>query len=250
MFTLPDWFSKHPEVVQDVGKLLTAATISGAGLATDNATLILGSMLVSPFGARIKGVSEAIAGHEGKTLNFVLPELGQIVLYIALCVIVGLISSAAMDPKKTVFNKSKSDDGFDFGHELEVRGNYSGGGQFLIAFMIGLLGGILIHSGHASDSVGVGLATSLLPPCVAAGMYMQMTTFTDDEISTLDNGPGHASSPTKKELWERAGVAFGTVAINIASMVAGATVARLLQPKVATLTMERVAAPSAPSAHS
>lgn len=186
-------------------QIITAATMAGAGLATDNASIILGAILVSPIGHTLKRLSQTPSWFDVATL------LG----YVVVCVAVGAASGVAMDPRTTVFDQNPdAEHGLALGHELESRGTSKRGAEYAIAALIGFMGGVMLNSrAQFTSAAGIGLSTCLLSPCVAAGMYLALSAYTH---------------PARRELQGRAAVASGVFATHVAAVMVGCVVARLL----------------------
>ena len=216
------------EVAKRFGKnaiLVTgAASFAAAGLALNNTTMVIGSMLVSPIGKQlILMVTEALNNDIGNTntcesaikigdartttVSRVAARILTLCLYVLTCFVVGVI--AAQASKADVIDSDDDGDtyGLKLGSELRSRGD-----PVHWAFaMVGFAAGVVLVVGDTLPAVGVGVATALLPPLVSSGMYYGYRTAT-------------TKADQRQELLSRSHRAMQTFLINCLSIVVGVSV--------------------------
>lgn len=140
--------------------LIFSSSIAAIGLATNSATVIIGSMLLSPFGGMILYLG---SGYKNVSIrNDALKILG---LSTVVSVLVGFMFGFFFRKIK------KSDYPSD---EMRARGEKYG---LIWGFVIALFAGYLlstdtIHGDSVTTVIGIGIATSLLPPLIVSGMYL------------------------------------------------------------------------------
>ena len=147
-------------------QLILASIMCSMGFITDSGTTIIGSMLVSPVGGLIISiVQKIILKKEGVKKN-TGTWIGLILATIFFPIVIGalseFLSNAKAEPLKVV----------EAGKELQGRANSNTSLFFLSALVIAIVCGSMFGIIDTGGMVGIGIATALLPPLVAQGMYI------------------------------------------------------------------------------
>lgn len=155
--------------------LVLAALLAAGGLATHTRELVIGSMLVSPFFVPIINMNKKGIGAK-KVANNILILLASA----AGCVLIGHIFGRFFPSPETESKK------------MIVGWNRSSTIGTVIAYLVPILSGIVIAVADKSQNivpmVGVGIAISILPPLVNAGIYSSETDKWDETIQSLKFG--------------------------------------------------------------
>ena len=197
--------------------LIGASLIAGVGLATNSATMVVSSMLVSPLMGPILAVTFGAATRDCKMLlrGLVNNAIGCAITLV-LGFVMGLIFAPVFAPRygwPTV--------------EMSSRGdalNLAIGIVFAIAS--GLVVGVAVTGGGVNALVGTAISASLLPPVANAGMLVAYAAVGPYTVPLLDKSvtdttdSALATTGSRVALIQMAALSFALFLMNFAIIVA------------------------------
>jgi uncharacterized membrane protein len=157
-----NFYSNIPYVV-------VASIVAYIGLAKNDSTIIIASMLLSPLGGQI--IRSAIGILKSNAEQFSIGIINHL-LYVVLIFIIGFVLGLILDEKTTMGKKNNGSENI----EMMGRGTWTDSTQNIIfSVLLAVLSGILLSlSANNEDSsvmVGIGIGAALLPPIVNSGMF-------------------------------------------------------------------------------
>lgn len=146
--------------------LIIACFMSAIGLDTNNKTMLIGSMLVSPFSIPFLKFIKNIFDDKYNNLNL----LSELLIFIIVSFLVGFIYG-----KFNIYNVPIVKTINDTNEEIEILSNSK---YYLHTFIYSIISGIVIYlsfnkmkkSYNLINLAGVSIGLSLLPPLVNSGM--------------------------------------------------------------------------------
>lgn len=145
--------------------LVVLASLVGAiGLAKNDASILIASMLFSPLGSQI--IRSSIGFINGNTQQIYLGIVNHL-LYVGIIVFIGYLVGLFVPEISN--NK-----------ELVDRGTWTDSTSGIVfTIFLAILSGILLamvsKNNDASIMVGIGIGASLLPPLIACGMFLSFS---------------------------------------------------------------------------
>lgn len=187
-------------------QLVLASIVSGLGMTTDSETTIIGSMLISPIGGVIIDFAD-ITNHnetDDKKKKKIFRKIIECLLIpFVIGYFIGLITGAFRKDHSELYSYNA----------LNARGYglYKDPQYLAISATIAACGGAAIETitkGGDTPAIGVGIATALLPPIVAAGFISGM-------ISVgYGNGPQYSEEDKHYFSGQAVGFALCNFAVN------------------------------------
>jgi uncharacterized hydrophobic protein (TIGR00271 family) len=155
--------------------LIIACFMSAIGLETNNKTMLIGSMLVSPFSIPFLKFIKNIFDNKYNNLNL----LFELLIFIIVSFLFGFIYG-----KFNIYNIPNFKTNNDTNKEIE---NLSNSKYYLHTFIYSIISGIVIYlsfnkmkkSYNLINLVGVSVGLSLLPPLVNSGMLFSRNNESD-----------------------------------------------------------------------
>ena len=151
-------------------QLATASVVCSVGFATGSSTILIGSMLVSPIGGIVIDAANQISGSVSERSS---PQ-AKLLSLLRLMVVPFTTGLATGIVKKPEDNRALMGMGQGL-RESPV--------HLVASFIVATCGGIAVKSAagdNPAPGIGVGIATSLLPPLTAAG-YISGRVLADDK---------------------------------------------------------------------
>mmetsp|Transcript_31864 Transcript_31864/g.48483 ORF Transcript_31864/g.48483 Transcript_31864/m.48483 type:complete len:429 (+) Transcript_31864:29-1315(+) len=163
--------------------LLVASIIAGLGLASDSATTIIASMLVSPIMGPVVGMAYGATIYDWRLFRVALKtEIISLIVCILSGALIGLVTGTtalgSLWPTQEMFNRA-------------LWSNLFVG--LPIAFVSGLGVAVGLLDEQTSSLVGVAISASLLPPAVNCGILWVAQLFKEADI--LGNDPMEITNP-------------------------------------------------------
>lgn len=172
-------------------QLTIASLICSIGFLTNSETVVIGSMLISPVGGAILGMLDPTKNRIRRSFDAPV----RLLIAVSICVFTGFIIGVCVPMTgKEEENETTS--------VVQGRGKALAMNPWLLlsGSVVALLGGLLFNYKNMATSIGLGIATALLPPLVAAGFYL-----------------GRMSSKYKKMIYsgKDVGFAFANFSCNV-----------------------------------
>jgi uncharacterized membrane protein len=149
--------------------VVVASIVAFIGLAKNDSTIIIASMLLSPLGGQIIRSSIGILKSNATQLS-----IGMVnhLLYVFLIFIIGFVLGLILDEKTTMGEKEDGPQNT----EMMNRAIWTNSTQNIIfSLLMAMLSGVLLslaaNNEDSSVMVGLGIGASLLPPVVNSGMF-------------------------------------------------------------------------------
>jgi uncharacterized membrane protein len=164
--------------------VIVASLVAYIGLAKNDSTIIIASMLFSPLGSQIIRSAFGIMNHNGEQFSI---GLVNHLLYVLLIFFIGFGLGLILDEKSTM---GAIDDKKNANKEMLGRGTWTDSIQNIIfaVFLASLSGILLAIASQKEDSsvmVGIGIGASLLPPLVNSGMFAAFAAKGDKKYNYL-----------------------------------------------------------------
>lgn len=162
--------------------LIASNVIASMGMIDDNVSVVIGSMLVAPFGSYILDVYNR--ANTSSRMNSVLVLIAASIVSVAIGYIVQTLRfwwsrnyGRGSDKKYYIdiaFDESSISD------QLKDRTTQNRARTLSINFIIGLMAGIVLDEmkGESIAIAGAGIAAALVPPLVSSGMFLKYYTDT------------------------------------------------------------------------
>ena len=139
--------------------IILASIISGAGLLTNNVAVVIGSMLISPFGEPIQNIA---TGSRSEVVSAIL----EIIFGSVVAILTGYIIGSFYEK----YNKSPIEETPEMISRIHWKSHtYL---NVLIAAIAGLIAVIANRTMNISIIIGVAMAISILPAFVDGGLYL------------------------------------------------------------------------------
>ena len=161
----------HFTLLKHFLKIFAAGLISGIGLGTDNDTTVIGSMLISPLSEPLTNFIYYLYSSDKKLYI----HLYYFILDIILLFITGIIIGKSFE---YLYIKYKKDETILKNYPNDTMYGRTGPVSIITSGIIACVAGILIFNSFFSQDltylIGIGIATSFLPPIVNSGMFFSI----------------------------------------------------------------------------
>lgn len=151
-------------------KLIIAGIIAAIGLATNSGTTIVGSMLISPLGDPLSRIIFYFYSVK-KSKKFLAEHLYYFIIDVIILFIIGMLFGRIFD---FLYKKYEHDDDILREFPTDEMYNRTGIVNIISSGIVAFLAGILLFNSYLSKDltylIGIGIATSFLPPLVNSGM--------------------------------------------------------------------------------
>ena len=157
-------------------QLVTSSIVCSIGFATNSETILIGSMLVSPIGGLVIDAAEEISGSRPVTSSLQQKAMNLVAIMFVPFTI-GFITGVIKKPEK-------DEELMGMGQGLRESPIH-----LLASLVVATCGGVAVKSAAGNNqapSIGVGIATSLLPPLTAAGYISGRVLARDGDYSAND----------------------------------------------------------------
>ncbi|KAA0162915.1 hypothetical protein FNF28_04471 [Cafeteria roenbergensis] len=197
-----------------VAMVSVASVLAGVGLATNNAVVIVASMLVSPLMAPVLALTFGIF-----ICDLRLARIGAVTELVGLviCVLFGFMTGLVIAP---LAEHADITGGVWPTSEMTSRGTDLG---LIVGVVVAIASGCGVALGIAGNNVsglvGVAISASLLPPIVNAGMLWAYSL----SLLWLDGPVATASRPTWRVLIDQGGLSLALALVNIGCILVSAT---------------------------
>ncbi len=151
-----------------ITKVTLASLIAAFSLIGNSQEGVIGSMLVSPIGGSVVGITVATLLGDMVSLN---KNSTHLILALMIMLGVGYVVGMQYEDQEPT-------------DQMKARYNHPDNNTLLVAVIIGMCFGLapLAKESPVGEMVGAGIAISLLPPIVNYGLTYANKTFKDDDI--------------------------------------------------------------------
>lgn len=142
-------------------QILAGAVIAATGFATNSETTVIGSMLISPIGGLILKLGRSAANAKVDSAQY--SPVKKLTMTFVIPVLVGMIMASLTNHEPTDEQGVVKGRGYDLSDNMK---------SLWAGAVVALAAAFLFSWAEDVPSVGIGIATALLPPMTAVGWYI------------------------------------------------------------------------------